>query len=242
MNDLPELLKRQIVNILLLLDNLLLHKLNGFLQQGLLDDPVTLDHQVFRVFPITGEIAQTADHLPCLFAFLFSTGQLFQTVQEILLLLLRFLQALLKQDVMSARLKVFDIAENHGNEDSRLFAEAGPGDIDLTGAAHAVFFKIRPYGMTNRIATFQLGQVLKKSFVIGVLQILQHRRIWPDDIRYIQQLKPHFRCNIAPNRFGKRICRALFAQPLFHFLIKPTYRIYPDINRCHALRVIQGFF
>ncbi len=138
---------------------------------------------------------------------------------------------------MGTRLKVPDVAEEHGNERGRLFAPTGPGDINLTGTTHAVFFKVRLHGFADRPTAFKFGQVIKKSLITGMMKIINYCRIFSDSIGYIQKVKPHFGSNIVVYRLREHVDCTFFVQPFFHFLIDPICGQHPDYPCCHALGV-----
>ncbi|OPX81310.1 MAG: hypothetical protein A4E52_02224 [Pelotomaculum sp. PtaB.Bin013] len=199
-----------------------MHEPSGLLQQGLLVDPETLDEAILGIFPVADKVAQNADHPLCLLGLLLAARQLLQAAQEFLFLLLSFQPSQLKLNAVCIGRKVLDVAEDRGNESGRLFVPTRPGDINLTGTTHTVFFKVRPYGVADGIAAFQFRQVLEEGLITGMLKILNHRRVLPDDVRYVQQRQPHFGGDVVGYRLRKRVGGTLFAQPFFHFLIDPT--------------------
>lgn len=77
-DGLPEFLKGQIVDILLLPDDALSHQHGGLLQQGLLIYPETLDEAIFGILTVTDKITHSANHFLCLFGLLPAAGQLLQ--------------------------------------------------------------------------------------------------------------------------------------------------------------------
>lgn len=192
-----KLFKSKIVHVFFFVKNASLDEFFSFFQQSLLVDEIAIDDEVFGIFPITSEVADAVDHLFRFSCFLFPVRQLPDSPDKLLFFFKRFLSPLLKFLLAGIRRKVFDVAQNHGDEHIRVFTPARSRQINFSGTAHAVFVEIGLDRVMRLLSALYLSQSIHKVLRLCVLQIVNDLWIRANHIGNIEERQPHFRRNVV---------------------------------------------